>query len=158
MKHYEKITQEADLFGRYRTLDSQWDVDLDFDVLDQYSIYFYKAGWIVKNLKYNYVVAETIDEQEAFEALRLHLNEKIRINERIRENENKLQEWMKKFNLNEVYKEKKVENKKKEKKITPYLQNLQNRAKEQFHEWKENKIVQNCNLGNQEYVEALLNH
>lgn len=47
---YQKITQEADgqLFGRVHTLDHTGDVQSDFDVLNDYTVYMYDGVYVAE--------------------------------------------------------------------------------------------------------------
>lgn len=167
---YQKVTQwaEGQLLAWYGMPDHTWNVEMDFDVLQDYAVYPYEwiASWLwtfvaehlpTKNCFWAYHSVE-----EACKAVLNKINEKQEATKKIEEAGAKFQEVVKANSLDERYKDKVVTPKKKEVKTTWYLENLMKKARERTEEMHamiaEWRMQRNWKLANEEYVEALLNH
>lgn len=167
MKIYQKVTQEADgkLFGWYWMVDHSGNVESDFDVLNEYTVYPHDTQYVfvAEHLPTWYVLGTYSSTLDACEAVKEYVNKKTRTAQELAKKTEEFQKVVTKNSLDERYKGKVVEKKAKPApKTLWYLENLQKKARERteeaharFEEWR---MERNWKLGNAEYVTALLNH
>lgn len=119
MKTYKSITQDwaGQLLARYGVVDHTWNVELDFDVLQDYAVYPYEwiASWLwtfvaeylpAKNCFWVYNSLE-----EALESVRERVNKKNELTEKTNEKIEQFQKVVTNNSLDERYRDKKVEKK-----------------------------------------------
>lgn len=167
MKIYQKVTQEADgkIFGWYWMVDHSGNVEMDFDVLNEYTVYVHETEWsfIAEHLPTNYAWGSYSTLDEALDSVLNKVNTKTRDAQKLAKKVEEFQEIVHKNSLDERYKDKVVEKKAKPApKTLGYLENLQKKARERteeaharFEEWR---MERNWKLQMGDYTEALLNH
>jgi len=166
MKTYKRITQDwaGQLLAWYGMPDHTWNVEMDFDVLTDYSVYPHETepSFIAEYLPTRYCFWSYRTLDEALEAVLVKIKEKQEATRKIEEAGAKF-DWVVKANsLDERYKDKVVTQKVKEVKTTWYLENLMKKARERTEEMhasiEEWRMERNWKLANEDYMEALLNH
>ena len=159
MRNYQKITQNAEgqLLAWYGMPDHTWNVDMDFDVLQDYAVYPHETGaFIAEYLPAKYCFWSYRTLEEALEAVLNKINEKKKLQEKLDEAGAKFQEVVKKNSLDERYKDKVVE--KKQKPLSPYLQNLRRRTEEMHASIEKWRMERNRQIQMSDWYEARHNH
>lgn len=166
MKTYKSITQDwaGQLLARYGMPDHTWNVEMDFDVLEDYAVYPHETtgAFIAEYLPATNCFWAYNTVEEACEAVLNKIREKKEASRKIEVAGAKFQEVVTKNSLDERYKDKVVTPKKKEVKPMWYLESLSKKVKERTEEMhakiEEYRSERNWKLANAEYVYALLEH
>lgn len=163
MKTYLSVSQEENgLYGHYECYQAG-DKTLDSDLLEDYTVYEHDNGtFIAEHTPTHYAFWSYATLGEALEAVKDKINKKNELDDKIKKEARKFDRIAKRNSLNERYKEKQVEAKKKEVKTTWYLENLMNKARirtEEIHaSIEEARMQRNRKIQMSDYMEALLNH
>lgn len=160
---YKEVVQNenGELIAWYPVVDHDWNIEFDFDVLNEYAIYSFEStgAYIAEHQPTGYALWSYNTIPEACEAIKDKINKYEQMNTNIEIQKEKFQEIVKMNSLNERYKDFPTwVKKKKEKPLMPYLARLRQRTEEIHAEVEKKKMHRNRMLGNQEYVYALINH
>jgi len=159
MKIYSKVTQEANgqLFARYQSVDHNWDVCLDYDVITEYTIYEVNTwSFAIENINTNHVLwVYSLDQ--ALDTLLSRIKTKVEANEKIEKARQQFEAITTKNSLDERYKdvnpEKKVlSNEELRKKYAPYQNFNSNLQKFRVARQKTASRL------NADYYDRLINH
>lgn len=162
---YQKITQEAEgqLFGRRFTWDKYEGAEMDFDVLNDYTVYAHAtASYIAEYIPTGMAYGAFATVEEALGCIKEKILEKQEAAKKIEAATEKFSTVVKSNSLDERYKDVNPEKKLKKVKTMWYIENLQNKARirtEELHaDNQEKNMERNQKLSEQDYLEMLVNH